>query len=132
MPLEPSVEFDISIKGELTGKSYEGSFVAKTKLSVIEKLAQDALYRQIVGANPQDASVEVKQLGNAISYLAKHLTKAPSWWTESDGGLKIEDMNVIDAVFSTCVLKTNEKYDILEKEAKAAQPLLKAELAKTL
>jgi hypothetical protein len=130
MPLANTVDFDVNVKGELTGKQFAGLFVCKTKLSVRDTLAEGALYRQILGPNPNEASLEQKSIALAHSFLAKRITKAPSWWADTGGCLDMDDMNVLAEVYQAAVTKVNKEYEVLEKEAAAAQPVLKTELEK--
>jgi hypothetical protein len=124
--IKNTVEFVIDCRGELTGNQYTGPFTAKTKLSLRESLKQDEMYRGILGANSQDASLASKQIASAISYLSTHLMTWPEWWTKLNRGLDCEDVNLLAEVNNMCQEKIQVEYDALAKEAKTAEDLLKA------
>ena len=126
MSIKNIVEFDVSAKGELTGKDYVGSFSAKTKLSTREQIKQDEIYRNILGVNSQEASLTSKTMAAAVSYLSVHLMTKPSWWKEIGEGLDLEDMNVLAIVNNTCQQKIEAEYQSLADEAKKAEADLKA------
>jgi hypothetical protein len=126
MALKNVVEFCIDVKGELTGQQYTGAFTVRTKLSVMQALAQDELYRRILGVNSQEASETSKALASAISYLSTHVVKGPEWFTALEGLMKCEDINVVAAVNNEAQRVIDVEYKALSEEAKKAETALKA------
>ena len=124
--LKNTVDFSVDVKGELTGNSYVGPFVAKTKLSVRETLRQDELYRAVLGVNSQDASPASKSVASAISYLSTHLVSSPDWWKALEGGMKCEDINLLAEINNKCQEIIDAEYKKLTEEASEAEKLLKA------
>jgi hypothetical protein len=124
--IKNTVDFTVDCRGELTGNQYTGAFTAKTKLSLRESLRQDELYRGILGANSQDASLASKSIASAISYLSTHLMTWPDWWTNLNKGMDCEDVNLLAEINNTCQEKIDAEYKILQDEAKKAEDLLKA------
>jgi hypothetical protein len=123
--MKNTVEFSVDVVGELTKNSYVGGFTAKTKLSVRETLRQDEIRRSILGADAQNASLEAQTVANAVAYLHTHITKAPDWWRELDGGLNVEDLNLLAAVNNSCHDAVDAEYKALEKEADESKTALK-------
>ena len=126
MAIKNLVEFTIDVKGELTDHQYTGSFTAKTKLSMREALAQDEIYRRILGVNSQEASNASKSVAGAISYLKTHLVKCPDWWDALEGGDKCEDLNLLVEINNKCQDAVDGAYKALAEEAKKAEEILKA------
>jgi|ERR1017187_311683 hypothetical protein len=125
MAIKNSTDFTIDCKGELTGNQYTGSFTCRTKLSMREALAQDELYRRILGVNSQDASNSSKSIAAAVSYLSAHVMKSPPWWEKLDSGLQCEDINLLTAVNNACMDAVEKEYLALAEEAKKAETALK-------
>lgn len=126
------MRFEIDVKGDRTGKAYAGVFEAKTKLSWRETAREDEIRRGIIGVNPNDAA-EFIQLGAACAaYLHVRLIETPLWWKDKDcnGGLDLQDQNVLVEVHAAAVKKINEEYEAHLAAAKTAQGELKAEAAK--
>ena len=125
-----TVTFDIDQKGEVTGRSFIGTFTAKTKTSIMETLKEDQIYRRVLGENPQDAADDIKRIAMAYAYLQIRLTDAPDWWKDAGGGLGLEDLGVLAAVNNKAQEKIRLEYEKLTAEADKAKPELKAEAEK--
>src|SRR5271166_3321990 len=92
-------KFTISVVGETTGQSFSGIFRVKNRLSHREQLVRDETRRQILGNNSESASPRAMDQALVFSEIAAHLIEAPKFWELSDGGLDLEDDNVIRAVY---------------------------------
>ena len=125
-----TVTFDIDQKGEVTGRSFIGTFTAKTKTSIMETLKEDQIYRRVLGENPQDAADDIKRIAGAYSYLQIRLVEWPEWWKDSAFGLGLEDLGVLAAVNNKAQEKIRLEYEKLTAEADKAKPELKAEAEK--
>jgi hypothetical protein len=55
-----------------------------------------------------------------LGQLFVRILEGPKWWKDSDGGLDLEDENVIGELYRIVDLKVNESEDDLSKEGKAA------------
>jgi hypothetical protein len=131
MSISSIVSFDVKVTGDLTGKEYSGLFKVKTKLSVKERLKESEIKRSILGVASQDADQEAILMASAVAYLAVRVVESPAWWKESEGGLSLEDLNVLAVVNNTAQAEIAKEYDKLSKTAELAQVELKAELAKS-
>jgi hypothetical protein len=125
MPIKNQVDFAIDTTGELTGNKYSGAFTVKCKLSMRESLKQDEIYRSILGPDSQNAGQSAKSVAAALSYLATHVIKSPDWWQATEGGMKLEDMNVLASVNNLAQDAIEAEYKALAEEAKKAEDILK-------
>lgn len=125
----PKVSFDVSVKGEESGKDYSGLFEVKTKLSLRDQLKEDEIYRNVLGANPQTAGGDAAAIAQALAYLAVRVTASPDWWRLSDNGRDLEDLDVLAAVNNGAVAAVKAERAAHQKKAVAAQGELKAKLA---
>jgi hypothetical protein len=131
MSIANLVSFDIKCKGDETEKDYEGLFKAKTKVSIKDRLKEDEFRRSILGVDSQNAGVEASMIASAVAYLAVRLVEFPDWWKASEGGLKLEDSNVLAEVNNKAMAEVAKEYQKLAKKAEEAQVEIKAELAKS-
>jgi hypothetical protein len=120
--LKPSVDFSVSVKGEISGRDYTGLFTARTALSFKARLREDEIYRITLGANPGDASPFAQSVAQAFSYLAVRITESPTFWKESQGGLElVGDDNVLVEVNKACVTAIDEAYKAFREEGQSAK-----------
>jgi hypothetical protein len=120
--LKPSVDFSVSVKGEVSGKDYTGLFTARTALSFKARLKEDEVYRITLGANPADASPFAQSVAQAFAYLAVRITESPSFWKESQGGLELGgDDNVLVEVHKACVDEIEKAYKAFREEGQVAK-----------
>ena len=131
MSLPNIVSFDVKCKGDETEKDYEGLFKVKTKLSIKERLKEDEVRRSLLGVDSQNAGNEAVLIASAVAYLAVRLVETPDWWKASEGGLKLEDSNVLATVNNTAMAEIAKEYQKLSKKAEEAQVEIKADLAKS-
>ena len=125
-PIKPTVDFNISVVGDTTGKEFVGSFSAKTKLSIREQLKENEVYREVLGTNGKDADEYSKTLASATSYLMVRVVSSPDWWKSLGFGLDIEDMNLLAAVNNSCRAAVQAEYKALEDLATDAEKALKS------
>lgn len=96
-----NVPFDLpEMKGEKTGLSLQGQFVAKI-LTLDEETTymgeRDMWLHRISGGKPELVSDGVATYINARSYLKQAIVEAPDWWWDfADNPL---DMNIIVEVY---------------------------------
>ncbi len=125
--MKSDIQVNVNIKGEISGNDYNGLFTAKTKLSYREMIGQDALRRQILGPDPKNALAEVWEHASLSSYLSFHVTDAPDWWKQSNGGLDGvvgTDLNVLTTVFNTIAAAIEKEIKAHAKDAEDAQKKL--------
>jgi hypothetical protein len=123
--MKKNVTFTVDIKGKETEETFKGEFEARTKLSLKDTLRQDEIRRTILGTNGAEASAEAYNIAFMAAYCAVRITKAPDWWTASDNGTNLEDLNVLDVVSTKCADAINEALGKVVKEAESAQKELK-------
>jgi hypothetical protein len=130
MAISSIVGFDVKVKGDESEKDYEGLFKVKTKLSIKDRLKEDEIRRTQLGMDSQNAGLEAHAIASAVAYLAVRVVDSPSWWKECEGGLKLEDSNVLAEVNNKAMAEIAKEYQKLTKVAEAAQEDLKKELEK--
>lgn len=120
--------FQVSVTGEVTGEAFKGVFKVRTRLSFKDALARDSVRRNLLGSVPEAASERANSIADVFSELAVRITDAPSWWTNSDGGLELADDNIVAAVYKATM---NAGKSAAKEEAdKAAANLKELDLAK--
>jgi hypothetical protein len=119
------VSFDVKAVGEESGKTLEGVFKIKTKLSVKERLAIDERRRTFLGVDAANASNEAYILASSLAYLSVRLVEWPRWWAECKNGYELEDMNVLEQVNNKAMEAVAAEYDKLTKAAEAARQELR-------
>lgn len=120
--------FTVSVEGDVSGEKWYGSFTVKTRLTHRDHLRKDQLRRELLGGleTGPTPSVRAQTAAFVLAELAVRILKAPSWWTESDGGLDLADDNVLQRVYDEALKAEREVVDELRKAAEQA----KAELRK--
>lgn len=98
--LKNEARVQISVKGELTDLLWSGVFRFKTRISHREQLIRDEYRRRLLGADAEHASQRALNQAELFSEIQAHLIEAPGWWTKTDGGLDLEDDNVIAEIYN--------------------------------
>lgn len=119
------VQFNINVKGETSEETFEGLFELKTKLSIKDQLREDEIRRSILGGMPEGASTFAHSLADALSYIAVRIVKAPDWWVKNNGGLDLEDLNVISKVHTKAIECITAELKKREEDAEKARGELK-------
>jgi hypothetical protein len=124
--------FTVSIKGETSGENFAGKFTVKTKLSHGNQLMQDQIRRQLlgpqpVGVVPGDRATNTSEI---LSQLQVRIVSAPSWWTNSDNGLNLDDDNIIVEVFTKATAVEVEYKESIKTAAEEAKKKLAEEPVK--
>lgn len=118
--METTVPFTVNIIGQRTNNPYTGKFTVKTILSRRENFLADERRRFILGMNPAGAPPALQGEAYMLGVLAVRLIEVPDWWKNSDGGLDIEDENVIGEVYKLAMMKVEEREKELQDNAAAA------------
>jgi hypothetical protein len=118
--METTAIFSISSVGDVTGKSYNGSFKVKTVTTQRDLFRIDEVRRQLLGLNPNGASPAIQQDAIILAQLAVKIVEAPKWWQESDNGQDIEDANITGEIYSLLIKAENDRREKLQGEVKSA------------
>jgi|GEM_PF-2993310 len=113
-------KFYFKDKGERTGQSFEGDFVAKCILNQIEQI-EVALRVDRYNGGSKTISPGHALMNRAIAELEIRLVKAPTWWTDSDGGRTLYDSNILYSVFEEAFKGEKAWAERLKKEAEEAE-----------
>jgi len=120
--------FTISVVGETTGEKWSGAFKVKTRFSHRDALIRDQLYRDFIGKQPGEPSKYVSQLATIFSELGVRIVgEPPSWWVSSNGGLDLEDLDVVVDIYSKAMEAEKAAKEELKGKAEKATEKLKKE-----
>jgi hypothetical protein len=117
--------FTVSVVGETSGETFRGEFRAVKFLTHRQQLILDQRRRELLGANPDSATVRAKNQAEVFAQLFVRLTETPKWWLESGNGMDLVDDNVMVAVFENCMSVEKNAIDELKKKAEEAKESLK-------
>jgi hypothetical protein len=118
--METTVPITIDVIGQRTGNPYNGKFLVKMVLTRRENFIADERRRMIVGTNPLGVAPSLNGEAYMLGQLFVRILEGPKWWKDSDGGLDLEDENVIGELYRLIDLKVNESEADLSKEGKQA------------
>lgn len=122
--------FYINVEGEVTGEKFPGDFEVKKRLTHADNLRKDQVRRQLLGGQSGEPSARAASIALILSELAVRIVSAPKWWTESEGGLKLEDDDVIGKVYDEAMRIEREAAEARKKRAEKAVEEMRAEAAK--
>ena len=126
--LDVTDNFTIKVEGENSGENWVGIFKCKVRLSHRDILRRDAIRRELLGANPENASLRAITEANAFAELAVRLVDTPQWWKELDNGLELEDPNVVQAVIDEVEKIVQREVESRAKKVEEAKKILVSEL----
>jgi hypothetical protein len=118
--METTVEFKINEIGDDTGNPYTGTFKVKTLLDRRDRFVADERRRGIIGANAADALVSLQEEAFILGQLFVRVVDGPKWWKDSNGGLSLEDGNVIVKVYELTLAEEVKRKEKIREEAKQA------------
>lgn len=121
--------FAINSVGEETGDTFAGKFTVKTRLTHGERLAQDAIRRQLLGVVPTAAGERAANTAEILSNLQIRIVDAPSWWLNSSGGVEIYDDNIIIELYTAAMKAEADAREAVKKAAEDAKKDLSKETA---
>lgn len=116
---------NLSVIGNTTGSSYEGSFKVKTLLTRRDQFTADLKRREIIGGtNPGEAMPALQGEAFVIGQLFVRIVDGPAWWVQSSSGLELKDSNVTDELFKIVLdAETKAKEQIRQKAKEALTKL---------
>lgn len=124
-------KFSISVKGDESGKLYEGDFEVKTILTLRERAIADEVRRNILGSSPEMASTQVATFAFSAGQLYVRITEAPQWFQSAgQGGIELPDFNVIEEIFLKALQKEDERKRSILENADTAKKKIKKKLEK--
>lgn len=118
--MDATVPIHISTVGIRTGKPYNGKFTVKTVTTRRENFLADERRRFIIGSNAANAPAALQGEAYMLGLLFVRIVEAPDWWKTSDGGLEIEDENVIGELYKLSEEKISEREKEMQEAAKGA------------
>ena len=125
MNIEP-VSFTVNVVGDTTGTEYVGLFKVKPVLNTTEQIARDAVMRDIIGPNPQEASPRAKSQAYILAEIRIRAIEAPAFWTGARDGGGLFDENVMGAVYDKIQdVEKQWRADVKKKADEAREALKK-------
>lgn len=125
--METTAKFSISTKGDVSQLPYSGNFTVKAVLTRREQFVADQRRREIVGSFADGAIPALHSEAFMLGQLFVRIQEAPKFWTDSDGGLDLQDYNVIKEIFDKAISLQDERIASLKKQADEAAKTLKAD-----
>jgi tRNA A37 threonylcarbamoyladenosine modification protein TsaB len=110
-----------------SGENYAGAFRVRKRLSHSQVLRRDELRRELLGAKPEFAPVEIQKNAFILSTCAAYVIEGPSWWEDNSNGLDLLDQEPVAAVFEEVTKVIKAAGDELEAKGKKAVEALKGE-----
>lgn len=120
-----SVPFSVNVVGDATGQQFRGDFEAKVRLSFRDEIERDKIRRAIIGPDPDNAGPRTKNQAFIVADLQVRLTKTSPWWQSANGGLDLEDDNVLLAIFEAATKIEKDAADEIKKKAEVAEKELR-------
>lgn len=118
--MDATSTFNITAVGQRTGRNYTGKFTVKAVLSRRENFLADERRRYILGANAAGAPASLQGEAFMLGQLFVRIVEGPVWWQQADGGLEIEDENIIGELYKLTEEKVQERETELAASAKTA------------
>jgi hypothetical protein len=113
------------VRGELTGKEYLGNFRVCVALSQHQILRRGQIYRELLGAYSNNASIEDVAVADRLSELAVRVVDAPQWWATSMNGLELRDSAPVETLAKAVHAAVAEYEKEIAAQASAARADLK-------
>jgi hypothetical protein len=120
------VSFTVDVVGERTKDRKVGKFTVKKRLSFRDQLNRDNLRRELLGPAAGQPSPRAISASNIFSELGVRIVEAPSWWTDNNSGMDLEDDKVVGEVYDRTMDIEEEDKKASEKDGEKATEDLKA------
>jgi hypothetical protein len=98
------------------GEQYKANFTIKCRLTMRERHAMELEKSRILGGNVNPTN-GLMGIAVMVATLRAHIAEAPSWWTESDCGLDLDDEEIVVALFDKLTTEQLAWHDELTKKA---------------
>lgn len=120
-------QFSVNVTGDTTGENYRGLFRVRSRLSHRDHLNRDRIRREMLGPAPEAASDRARSIAEIFSQLSVRVIEAPSWWTNSEGGMGLADDNVVAEIYQEALkAETDEIAKVTKKGEEAKKDLVAA------
>ncbi len=113
--------FDFTFTSDL-GKKYDGQFTVNCLLNMRQKHMLELEKTRLLGNYPNPTD-ELAGIAVILANLRGRIVDGPNWWTQSDGGYNITDIDVLTALYNK-VLATEAEWrtKLKEKTKKLPEP----------
>ncbi len=106
---DKDLDFSIDIQGNLTKENYVGDF--KFRIPNLRTRTQIAKIKTLMSGG-LELDPSTRDQHQMLAYLKATITSSPVWFTQSDSGYDLYDMNVVEAIYEK-ILELEETW--LEK-----------------
>lgn len=117
--------FEFTVTGTKTGETFAGKFETKKVLSQADEINIDRKYRELLGANSQDASVAASKRALTLAEVFVRITSAPDWWVAMGYGAALLDDEPLVAVYNGAMEAEAEHAKEVKERAEKAREALK-------
>lgn len=116
--------------GEVTGETFTGKFIFRTRLSHKERMLIDIARRQLLGPQPEGAvpAPRAMQTAQIFANLQYRIVDAPSWWNNANNGTELADDDVVSAVYDAAIGEEAKLVESIKAAALKAKESLKDSL----
>lgn len=113
---------ELSITGESTGDTYNGSFTFNVTTTLRIESASDLRRRQIIGPCPDGTppSNLLQSKAFMIGEIDSRLIEEPDFWKNGGGGMDIPDANVTLEVYNALLEAMSEYREEISERSKVA------------
>lgn len=105
----PSMEhtFHVSVMGNETKQLYKGDFTYRRP--TLGDRAKSEVMRSRLNGDLATLNLDTQTFHGMIAILRYTLVKCPKWWSESDYGYELHDVNIVEEVYKA-VLKFEKEW----------------------
>lgn len=120
--------FSIDLEGELTKKHYEGDF--ETSIPNIRTQTLISKYKAFLnGGFDKVLDASTLNIHHMVAYCKTCLEVYPEWFKDSEFGLELYDLNVLDSVYEGILEKEREWYDSVHGTEEDTEESVKEEIS---
>lgn len=130
MNLFETAEFSIDVVGEDTGEKFFGTFTVLKRLTHSLQLKREAMARELLGPNPENASPRSKSQASVIADLRVSIVKGPDWLKASNYCADLCDDNILTTLDLEIDKVRRAAEEEVRKRIQGAKETLKTDLSK--
>jgi hypothetical protein len=104
-----------------SGEQFKGEFTIACKLSIRERHLMELEKTRILGGNSTPTNA-LMGIATMMATLHAHITKSPTWWTESSHGMDLEDENIVVELYEKIIAEQSAWYnELIEATTKTTE-----------
>ena len=111
--------FDFNFTSDL-GKKFDGQFVVTCLLTMRQKHLLELEKTRLLGNHPNPTD-ELAGIAVILANLRHRIVDGPTWWTQSEGGYNISDIDTLTALYDKVLIAESEWRTKLKEKTKKLQ-----------